>query len=376
MADIIENNTDGQERTEKRHYLNKKVKDFIHVPFDFRNEMLSASENQSLVNAPISAMRIIFKIVNDVSYDQFLVDDDKNTNQTKLKLFENDFMSDHSSCARFTFDTKDIDKHNDYVAIQTGLDFLLNYKRGWYKTRSEITGKYIKTNSAFIEKASITEGKITFIMTHYFMKKLVAMKHYNPSLFKIGWIFDDTKKLLIFFWICTLGKNGQSVNWDKFQKTYNYNYKSAYEFCRNVLKKLKDKLDEYSNVSFNYKIVDKTNIYFIKYETKKTKIEVDKKTISKMEITQKLAYWKKRHNLDADSIKLFRHYIKLDSSAFKIFVEAYALLVKESRGKLKMSSLQSYEFLKIYQEYIIKYYNESSFNLFVKNGYPIIYNQL
>lgn len=56
---------------EKWHYQGKKKSDIVNVPVDLRRNFLSPQKNKEILNAPVSATRIIFKILNDVSHDQF-----------------------------------------------------------------------------------------------------------------------------------------------------------------------------------------------------------------------------------------------------------------------------------------------------------------
>lgn len=354
---------------EKRNYREKKQSDIINFPIDLRRSILSLALNRDLLGMPVSSIRIIFKILNDVSHDQFRSGNKKQISQ--LSLFEDDFKTEHNTYARFTFKVSSIASNNDYTNIKRGLEFLEGWQKGWYKSVNE-KGKTIKSYGGFISNANITEGKITFLMSSYWFEKVVLIDKYNVSFTAIAWKFSKVKQILFYLWLLELPDNGTKVNFQTFQETYDYNYRNANTYAKNVLKTIKRKLDKFGNRSFNYS-VDGSNINIVPYYTKDVELPIKKITSSKQKITQKLSYWKKRHNLSKNNIEVFKQHIKLDYGNFKLFNAAYNnLIVKYREMKKPITNLQGKGFLSAFQKEIKATYQNSAMAKISKNGYPTI----
>ena len=354
---------------EKRHYQGKKKSDIVNVPVDLRRSFLSPQKNKEILDAPVSATRIIFKILNDVSHDQFRGSNKHQKNQ--LSFFENDFKTEHNTFARFTFKISDIADNNDYSNVRKGLEFLENFKKGWNESINE-NGKKIKSYGGFISNSNISEGKISFLMSSYWLEQVISIERYNPAYTEIAWKFSKSKQVLFYLWLLEVPDNGTRVNFINFQEAYGYNYSDAKTYAKNVLKSLKTVLDKYSNRSFNYSVQgDLINI--VPFYTKETEIKITKETSKSQEIIQKLNYWKQRHKLDKYNIDILKSLINIDYSNFKLFQKSYLNIIKSYRlQKKSITELQGNEFIKIFQEEIITTYKNSAWGGISKNGYPTI----
>lgn len=356
---------------EKREYKGKKNSDIINFPVELRHTLLLPSKNKEVLNMPIHSLRILFKILNDVSNDQF---QNNNLKQKKqLSLFEEDFKTENNTYARFSFKTKDIDVNLDYKAIKKGLEFLENFNKGWYKSVNT-KGKIISSYGGVISQSNISEGKITFLVSSYWIERILFIPKYNVAYFQTAWGLSNTKHVLFYLWLLEIPENGTRVNFEKFQESYNYNYPTVKDFAKYFLKIVKKNLDKKSNLSFNYST--KNNIIsIVPYFTKDVDLVLDKLTIEKQEITQKLHYWKTRHKLTKNHIDILKSLINLDISTFKLFLNSYDNFIKGCKiNRQKATFYQGDFFFKIFQEEIIAFYKTTTFSKMkgLENAYPII----
>lgn len=350
-----------------RHYRGKKNSDIINFPIALRREVFSPKANKELIKAPITTARIIFKILNDVSNDQF----QKERNKGQLQLFEEEFMTKNNIYGRFTFSVEDIDKNKDYKAIREGLEFLENLEKGWHKAKNS-KGKIIKSFGGVILNPNISEGKVSFLMSSYWIEKFVNLGIYNPAFFDTVWELTKMRQVLFYLWLLEIREKGTRVRFETFQETYCYNYTSAQAFNKNVLKVWKENLDKCSNVSFNSST--KGNIInIVPYYTKDVDLQLKKETITKQKITQKLHYWKVRHELTKDDIDILKSLINLDMTSYKLFVKSYdAFVAKCKLEKVKVTNYQGSDFIKMFQDEIINTYKKTTWGDIRPNAYPII----
>lgn len=357
------------EQIEKRHYKGKKKSDIVNFPILLRRDFLSLKLNKEALDAPVSSLRIMFKILNDVSHDQFR--SSNNNQRQQLSLFEDDFKTEHNTYARFTFKISSVAGKKDYTNVKKGLEFLENWQKGWYKSVNE-KGKTIKSYGGFISNANISEGNISFLMSSYWFEKVVSIDKYNTAFTQVAWKFSKSKQILFYLWLLELPDNGTKVNFQTFQEVYDYHYNDANTYAKNVLKSLKRKLDKFSNRSFNYSVKgDIINI--VPYYTKETEIAVTKETSKKQEITQKLNYWKQRHKLNKNNIDVLKSLINIDYGNFKLFKDSYdSIIVTYREQKKSVTELQGNGFIKMFQAEIISTYKNSVWGNISKNGYPVI----
>lgn len=355
------------EINEKKEYQNRKSSDIVNFPVQFRKGHLSLLDNQELVNAPISAVRIIWKILNDLSYDQYI----PGMQPAQLSLFENEFKSENNTYARFTFPVSQINKNKDYNKIKKGLEFLSEYKKKWHKFKGK-DGKTISTYGGLIYSPTISKNNITFLIPNFFLKDLVEISNYNTALYQIPWVLNKAKQVLFYLWLLELPDKGTKVRFDTLQRTYDYNYKNANVFAKNFLKNIKTILDKKSNLSFNYSIKGEY-ITIAPYPVKKLDLDLEEKTISNQKITQKLHYWKVRHDLEKKHIDVFKSLINIDPLVFRFFTQSYNEFVKECRkNKTVAGDIKGDVFLSVFQESIKQYYGTTPWAEKAPSGYPKI----
>ena len=361
--------TEKENPIEKRHYKGKNNSDIINFPVGLRRDFLSPINNKEVLNMPISSHRIIFKILNDVSNDQF----QKLHQKDQFTLFEDDFKTENNTYARFTFKVSDISDKQDYTNIKKGLEFLENLNKGWYKSVNS-KGKPIRSYGGFLSDPNISDGKISFLISSFWLEKLVNIPSYNVAYMETAWVLTKSKQLLFYLWLLEIPDAGTRVDFFKLQDTYQYNYATPSIYAKNVLKAIKNKLDHHSNKSFNYSI--KGNIInIVPYLTKDVDLKLKPKTINNQKITQKLHYWKIRHGLSANDIDVLKSLINLDNNTYHLFVKSYKEIIDRSRkDQIKVTSFQGKDFIKLFQDEIIRTYKNSSWGNIesMKNAYPII----
>ena len=358
-----------EEHKEKRHYQSKKNSDIVNFPILFRRSALSPSNNKDILDAPICTIRILFKVLNDISNDQFQAE--KQVGQ--LALFEEEFMTENNTFGRFTFKVEDIDKNKDYNALRQGLEFLEGLEKGWHKAKNS-KGKIIKSYGGVISTPTISEGKISFLMSSFWIGKILSLGVYNPAFFETPWQLSKTKQALFYLWLLELKEHGTKVNFNRFQESYGYSYPSAQIFAKNVLKSLKTKLDKYSNVSFNYSTKgDMINI--VPYFTKDVELQLSESTVTNQQITQKVHYWNTRHKISKEDQAILKKTFKQDKTSFQLLDKSYKAFVKETnRNKQKATDYKGTDFMKEFQKYIIDMYRNSVWGNIkgAKNAYPVI----
>lgn len=353
---------------EKRNYRGKKNSDIVNFPVSLRKNLLSPVVDSKVLDMPLSGYRIIFKILNDISNEQFR---SENKNQVKqLNLFEQDFKTEHNTYARFTFKVSDVSKNKDYSNIKRGLEFLENYQKGWYKAVNN-QGKSIKSYGGLISNANISDGEISFLVSAYWLEKLLKIPLYNQAYFETPWILSKSKHILFYLWLLEVPDKGTRFDFNKFQETYQYSYTTTKDFAKYVLKVIKEKLDRSSNKSFNYSVKGQL-INIMPYYTKEVDLKLKEETISKQKITQKLHYWKTRHKLSKNDIDVLKSIINIDNSAFNWFLKAYDEIIKSNRGKQKVTDYEGESFVELFQQSIIKVYENSAWKNIDPKGYPKI----
>lgn len=118
---------------------------------------------------PINAFRVIFNIVSTLRNEQF-----QEQNQPhQLKLFEDEFTSEHNSYAVMKIKNSLITSNSK--VLKDTYDFLELFKRGWYDfTTSD--GRNIKALGGLISNVFYEEnGYTSFLISSYWIKKLVQI---------------------------------------------------------------------------------------------------------------------------------------------------------------------------------------------------------
>lgn len=355
----------------KKEYSSKNNSDIIHIPQSFRREFLSPKNNKEIFKCPVTGLRLLFKLMNDLSYDQF---HEMNPKQTKqLNLFEDTFKTEHNSFGSFKIKITDISDNRNYENVKRGLEFLEDYKKKWYKSTND-KGETIHSYGGLISQTNYSDGYVAFLVSAYWIEKLIKLGNYNKSYLEVAWKLKSTKAIIFYLWVLELKDKGTSFKVKSFQETFDYNYSTNKDLAKNVLKVFKHKFDMYGNKSFNYNFNgDKINI--VPYHIKDNKAEIKSITSFKQKVTQKLSYWKLRHELSNKQRDNIKKHIEVDNMSFKLFERAYSIFKKDcrtGRNKIKTTDVKGSQFMDVFQENIKLAYKSSYLNNVFKNGYPRI----
>ena len=358
---------DLSNKTPKHKYQGKKNSNIVNFPILLRREVFSPVQYNELLNAPIVVARIIFKILNDISSDQF----QQKKQPQQYQLFEKTFLTEDNTTASFDYSITELDKHRDYKNIEKGLTFLENLDRRWHKTKDS-KGEPLKYFGGFITSPVFTKGRVGFRITAYWIQKMLSLGVYNPMYFETAFKLGDMKQWLFYLWLVEIKSSSTRITLENFNSTYGYNYKTAAAACKETLRPTyAAAFDKCANVSFTCKAKGNLIYIFPNHPVKTTKIKLTKETKSKQAITQKLAYWKRRHVLEKSHVATFRSFINKDLSTFNLFREAYKLLIEDCRKKeIKITSLKKDAFFIAFQPHIKVAYEKSAFAEMLPNGYP------
>lgn len=353
---------------EKQHNIKKiftplPPAEIIRFTNDFINSFLI--DNDKMLDVPMDAIRIIFKIASDLRNSNF-----SKGNKLQLDLFDENFLSENNTFARFTINLNEISLNKNTNRVKSALKYLVNHKADWYDSINE-QGKKISSYGGIVTAPSYTKGATTFLVSAYWLKKLSYMPTYNNTVYKLAFNVSNNKHLMFYFWLLTIPDFGTNVNLDTLNKKFNLNYSETKDFCNSFLKKVRSNLNLYSNVSFNYSY--KGNLISIsKYVVlpENIKEEENRKTIN---AAQKTHYWRVRHKLSKEQKDRIGLVIKNEKSSLLLLDTSYKnFVVRVKKENKKTTDFIGDEFLREFQASIIETYQETKAGQLLKNGYPHI----
>lgn len=318
-----------------------KPNDTIRITQTFRKEFLTLTDNSdNLLDIPITSIRLIFKIISDLKFYQF-----SPKNDVQMRLFDDEFKTENNTYARMKFKTTDISPNNpkNQASIKKGLSFLVNYKAGWYKSTNE-KGKEISVYGGLINEPAISDGEISFLVSSYWMEKILKIEYHNESFYKIAWALTSSKQMLFFLWLLELKPEGTAMNYVTINKRFNLNYNSARDVAREFFKPMKKAFDANGNRSFNY-AVRGNRLALVPYDMTGVLLDIKKETVDSQVVKQKTAYLKRKHNLTDSEKLILRQAFKVPNQ-FDLIEIAYKEVVKDFRGSdKKVTDLRGKELL-------------------------------
>ena len=235
----------------KREIVNKDNPSTVNIPVEFRRNFLSLNSNPELLERGVVTFRIILKIIANLRSETFSsIKDERNLKA--FSMFEKDFKTENNTYAKFSFSSKEIDPHKNASIVKESLEFLVNYKLGWYKGKNE-KGKIIQSYGGLLTNVSVTNGKITFLISAYWLEKLCKMDHYNTSHYQYFFNVRNTKHILFFLWFLELG-GVTKTSFKKLNETYDLHYKTAKDLKRFFLMPIKKEFEKFTAMSMTVKI--------------------------------------------------------------------------------------------------------------------------
>lgn len=334
----------------KKVVTSLKKPDTIYISNEFRDIFLTPSNNPEILDIPIITYRIIFKIIADLRKNTFSTKKMTPRNKMQLSLFDEEMRTEHNTYTPFVYKIVELDSNRNTSNIKKALEFLESYQRAWYK-QTNSSGKIINSLGGLISQPNFSDGKISFLVSSYWMEKLVQLNHFNETLYSTLMSLKEPRHLLFYLWILRLGEDGTRIHFETITKGYNLNYKSARDLYINFLVPLKKKLNKISGLSFGAG-VDGNYINIVKVPLIQVQ-NLEEKTITSLMIRQKTKYFRERHNLDDETLERFIVYISVKDN-FDAITEAYKEFVKQCRlDKIKASEFTSHDFKKAFQNLLL-----------------------
>lgn len=348
----------------KKSYKELPPTEILRFGNEFVDEFLL---NEQGVEIPINAMRVIFNIVATLRNEQFQAE----KQPQQLKLFEEEFASEHNSYAVMKIKNSLITR--DSNLLKDTYNFLELFKRGWYDfTTSD--GRKVKALGGLISNVFYEEnGYTSFLISGYWIKKIIHIPEYNHTLYNLVYSVRSNKHIIFWFWLSKLKEEGTKISRSKLNDMFRVNYKDSKSLCKDFLKPIRENLNKYSHKSFNYSI-EGDLIHIKPYAIKSLGDNKSSKEVTKkVNDNYYLRYFRNRHKLENEDLKSILYIFKNIESDKQLLLEAYKGFVANCRRlKQKSTDYEGRQFLETYQEFIRLEYLKSSAGKKYPNGFPRI----
>lgn len=345
-----------QEYVIKKKYKELNPPEIVRLSNDFVDDVIfkKVKDPKKHIEISINMYRIIFNIVANIRNDQF----QENTQPRQLKLFEDDFTSEHNTYAEVKIKNSKITLNGDELKKAYENLSLLGY--GWYSfTTSD--GRNIKSLGGLISNVFHDEkGYTSFLVSSYWLKKILNLVGYNKVFYHLPYQTTNPKQIKFVLWLSKLNEDGTRVNFQTLNEQFSVNYKNAKSFCKDFLKPIREKLNRINEYSFNYNI-EGENINIKPYRIKTIEQGlVSEKTENELDTKHYVNYYKKRHQLNEEQVKRIRKIFEVDEKDKKMIINAYERYVADCRGqKLKSTNYRGEDFMELFQKFIIIEYRRT-----------------
>ncbi len=318
---------------------------------------------------PINALRVIFNIISIISSAQFRPED----RPKQLSLFDEEFETENNIFASMKIRNNKISPSGSTKQVVDAYEFLAKFKMGWYKSVNS-KGREIKTFGGLISTPTYDQrGYTTFLISSYWLKKLMVIPEYNYVLFNLVYNIRNNKHIIFAIWLSKLPTSGTSVKLSTLNKKFGLNYKTANDFCFKFLKHVRLNLDRYNSLSFNYRYRGDA-VFIFPYQTNRiADCDLSAQSIGQPEIVRRLRYFRKRYGLQENEMVQFTyHYVNIAQTR-ELIEKAFRDFLRSSRLQgIKSTSVQGKTFLIAIQEIIITLYRTTRMGILLPNGYPVI----
>lgn len=322
-------------------------------------------ENGRMIDIPITALRIIANVVSIIRDSQFQPEN----RPRQLSLFEEDFETENNVFAQFKIKNSRISPSRSQKQVIDAYEFLSKYKMGWYSSVNS-QGKTIKTFGGLITAASYDQrGYTSFLISSYWLKKLIVIPEYNRVLFNLVYNIKNNKYVVFAIWLNRIPNEGTIVNLQTLNNRFGLNYSNAGDFCSKFLRPLRLILDRVNDLSFNYSFkMDKITILPYRKEVKFKNLSMETKITTKS--AYRLNYFRKRFKLSNDAFQKLKEAYEHSSVLIE---EAYHEFVNDKRkAKVPSTLFSGRAFLQELQFFVVKQYRESKCGEIYPDAYPRI----
>jgi len=326
-------------------------------------------EDQEAADIPINALRVIFNIISTISNEQFRPED----RPKQLSLFDEEFETENNIFASMKIRNSKISPSGSTRQVVDAYEYLARFKMSWYRSVNS-KGKEIKTFGGLISTPSYDHrGYTTFLISSYWLKKLMVIPEYNYVLYNLVYKIRNNKHIIFAIWLSKIPENGTVLKLSTLNKRFGLNYRTANDFCFKFLKPARLSLDQYNNLSFNYRY-RADSVFIVPYQTKMiTDIDWSAKNRGQLEITRRLRYFRKRYGLQESEMIHFAYQYKTITQTRELIEKAFREFIRINRSKgVRSTEFQGKVFLIEIQEIIIKLYRDTKMGTLLPNGYPVI----
>ena len=354
----------------------EKVPDKIRLGNQFVDDFIF--DDHQAADIPINALRVIFNIVAIIGNEQFRPED----RPKQLSLFDEEFETENNIFASIKIRNSKISPSGSTKQVVDAYEFLAKFKMGWYKSLNS-KGKEIKTFGGLISTPTYDQrGFTTFLISSYWLKKLLVIPKYNYVLYHLVYNIRNNKHIIFAIWLSKIPESGTMLKLSSFNKKFGLNYKNTKDFCFKFLKPIKINLDKYNSFSFQYRY-ERDSIFVVPISIKgfpHTSEEAKKLLESKQEnfnqshkINRRLLYLKKRYGLKKVETTQFYHQYENIPQTRELIEKAFKEFIKNCRmKKIASTDFQGQRFLIEIQEHIKQLYRNTKMSELLPNGYPMI----
>ncbi len=352
-----------------------KKNPIIRIGNDFIKEFLF-DKDKNAVELQITALRIILLIHNTFtsSNESDFTIFQKANQPIQLKIFEDEFLTEHNNYIRVSLKNSHISKEQNRSHIEKAIEFLVKYKMDWYVSLNE-KGQKIRSFGGLITMPTYEDkGYTTFLISSFWLQKIILIDTYTAILLQTAFKISSAKEILFLLWLANVNREkGTKISLELLNERFNLNYKNAKSICDQFLRPLRNKLDKYSLLSFNFS--RKVNIIQIMpYSNSNLDLSLDDKTKEKVITLYKLSYFKKRHSLEGTSFEKFKIVYNQNSTNNKLEItKAYELLKEKCKiRKWAITVYKGEDFLQELQQCLKDIYSKSDMAKRIPNGYIVI----
>ena len=357
---------------------NEVIPDRIRLGNHFVDDFIF--DDSEAADIPINALRVIFNIISIISNEQFRPQD----RPKQLSLFDEEFETENNIFASIKIKNSKISPSGSTKQVIDAYEFLAKFKMGWYKSVNS-KGKEIKTFGGLISTPSYDKrGYTTFLVSSYWLKKLLVIPEYNYILYNLVYNVRNNKHIIFAIWLSKLPENGTVLKLSTLNKKFGLNYKTTKDFCFKFLKPVRISLNTFNTLSFNY-TYQKDSIFIIPFlsnlslndnlsiNIKNPLDSSETNAVPAEKITRRLIYFKKRYGLEENQILQFSHQYRNIPQTRELIEKAFREFIRINRLKrIKSTIFQGKKFLYEIQELIIQIYQSTKMGKLFPNGYPII----
>lgn len=335
-------------------------------------------DDHQAADIPINALRVIFNIVSIIGNDQFRPED----RPQQLSLFEEDFETENNIFASLKIKNSKISPSGSTKQVVQVYEYLAKFKMGWYRSLNS-KGKEIKTFGGLISTPSYDRrGFTTFLISSYWLKKLLVIPQYNYVLYNLVYNIRNNKHIIFAIWLSKIPETGTMVKLSTFNRKFGLNYRSTKDFCFKFLKPIRSNLDRFNSISFNYRY-KKDSIYIAAYSTgltlhsRSNAAESSSRDENNFDrpprVSRRLNYFRKRYGLTETETLQFCHQYENIPQTRALIENAFKAFIRNCRlKKIRSTEFQGRHFLIQIQEHMKQIYRTSKVGGLLPNGYPMI----